>query len=115
MRVATAQAFFDVIASRDVEAGRQLVIPDGVFVSVREVDGRRVVRHFSNAEWLERLPTQTQSYYEAFDGPPEVLVEVEYGGRTYRGRGVSTDSVEASARAFLNAINRIAAVEQRDQ
>jgi hypothetical protein len=26
----------------------------------------------------------------------------------YRGRGVSTDSVEASGRAFLSAINRIA-------
>ena len=29
--------------------------------------------------------------------------EVEHDGRTYRGRGVSTDSVEASAKAFLNA------------
>ena len=29
---------------------------------------------------------------------------------TYHGRGVSTDSVEASAKAFVNAINRIAAV-----
>ena len=37
-------------------------------------------------------------------------VEVEHEGRTYRGRGVSTDSVEASAKAFLNAVNRIAAV-----
>ena len=30
-------------------------------------------------------------------------VEVEHAGTTYRGRGVSTDSVEASAKAFLNA------------
>ena len=32
---------------------------------------------------------------------------VERGGQLYRGRGVSTDSIEASAKAFLNAINRI--------
>ena len=31
------------------------------------------------------------------------------------GRGVSTDSVEASAKAFLNAINRIAAVSNGKQ
>ena len=42
------------------------------------------------------------------DAQGEVTVEVEHEGRLYRGRGVSTDSVEASAKAFLNAINRIA-------
>ncbi len=44
------------------------------------------------------------------DAQGEVTVEVEHHGKLYRGRGVSTDSVEASARAFLNAINRIAVV-----
>ncbi len=44
------------------------------------------------------------------DAQGEVRVQVEYGGRLYRGRGISTDSIEASAKAFLNAINRIAAV-----
>jgi 2-isopropylmalate synthase len=41
------------------------------------------------------------------DAQAEVTVEVEYRGQSYRGRGVSTDSVEASAKAFLNAVNRI--------
>ena len=45
------------------------------------------------------------------DAQGEVTVEVEYRGQIYRGRGVSTDSVEASAKAFLNAINRIAATD----
>ena len=44
------------------------------------------------------------------DAQGEVMVQVEYEGRLYRGRGVSTDSVEASAKAFLGAINRIAAI-----
>ena len=44
------------------------------------------------------------------DAQGEVRVQVEFDGRLYRGRGVSTDSVEASAKAFLNAINRIAAI-----
>jgi 2-isopropylmalate synthase len=44
------------------------------------------------------------------DAQAEVAVEVEYDGRSYRGRGVSTDSLEASAQAFLDAINRVANV-----
>jgi len=43
------------------------------------------------------------------DAQGEVMVQVEHDGQLYRGRGVSTDSLEASALAFLNAINRIAA------
>lgn len=45
------------------------------------------------------------------DAQGEVMVQVEQAGQVYRGRGVSTDSVEASAMAFLNAINKIAAGE----
>jgi len=36
----------------------------------------------------------------------EVSVTVEIEGDHYIGRGASTDIVEASARAYLNAINR---------
>ena len=42
------------------------------------------------------------------DAQAEVNVELECHGRVQRGRGVSTDSLEASALAFLNAINRFA-------
>jgi 2-isopropylmalate synthase len=43
------------------------------------------------------------------DALGEVMVQVEYEGRQYRGRAVSTDSIEASVKAFLNAMNKIAA------
>jgi 2-isopropylmalate synthase len=42
------------------------------------------------------------------DAQAEVNVELERHGRIHRGRGVATDSLEASAKAFLNAINRMA-------
>jgi 2-isopropylmalate synthase len=45
------------------------------------------------------------------DAQGEVMVQIEHEGQVYRGRGVSTDSIEASAKAFLNAINRVLAVE----
>ena len=42
------------------------------------------------------------------DAQGEVTIEVEHAGRRFRARGLSTDIVEASARAYLAAINRIA-------
>jgi 2-isopropylmalate synthase len=42
----------------------------------------------------------------------EVSVSVEVGGRRFIGRGASTDIVEASARAYLNAINRYKAASK---
>jgi 2-isopropylmalate synthase len=49
------------------------------------------------------------------DAQGEVHLEVEQEGKSYRGRGVSTDIVVASANAFLEVINRIAAVRPRYQ
>jgi 2-isopropylmalate synthase len=42
------------------------------------------------------------------DAQGEVNVEVECNGRTYRGRGFSTDTVEATIRAILNTVNQAA-------
>ncbi len=39
--------------------------------------------------------------------PGDVQLEIEYQGQTYKGVGVSTDTVEATLLAMLNAINRI--------
>ncbi|QEG43218.1 2-isopropylmalate synthase [Roseimaritima ulvae] len=41
------------------------------------------------------------------DAQGEVRLEVEHKGRTYRGIGVSTDTVESTILAILNAVNRI--------
>lgn len=42
------------------------------------------------------------------DALGEATVEVEVKGECYRGRAVSTDTIEASANAYLNAINKVA-------
>ena len=34
-------------------------------------------------------------------------MEIEHGGKAVRGVGVSTDTVEATVKALLNAVNRI--------
>jgi 2-isopropylmalate synthase len=43
------------------------------------------------------------------DAQGEVIVVVEHEGRTYRGRGLNTDIVLASAEAYLEVVNRISA------
>ena len=42
------------------------------------------------------------------DAQGEAQIEVEYAGKTYRGRAVSTDIIDASVRAYLSVINGIA-------
>lgn len=49
------------------------------------------------------------------DAIGEVNLEVEYLGKSYRGVGVSTDSVESTILAMLNAINRIIAEKASQQ
>jgi 2-isopropylmalate synthase len=44
----------------------------------------------------------------------DVVVQLEIDGRHVTGRGVATDVVEASARAYLAAINRALAVAASD-
>jgi 2-isopropylmalate synthase len=50
---------------------------------------------------------RVHSVSQGKDAQGESTIEVEYDGRVFRGRGVSTDTVEASTLAFLNATNRV--------
>jgi len=43
----------------------------------------------------------------------EVQIELEHNGRKIRGRGISTDILEASAMAYLAAINRLRHADER--
>ena len=47
------------------------------------------------------------------DALGDVVIQLEQNGSRVSGRGVSTDVVEASARAYLSAINRLARAKER--
>jgi 2-isopropylmalate synthase len=49
------------------------------------------------------------------DAQGEAHIDAEYGGRSFSGRAVSTDIIEASALAFLQVINRIAMRKSLDE
>ena len=50
-----------------------------------------------------------KSVTEGIDAIGEVLIRIESGGVTYTGRGASTDIIVASAKAYMNALNRLLA------
>ncbi len=52
-----------------------------------------------------------QSVTGGLDAIGEVTIRVEKDGKVYVGRGASTDILEASAKAYLNALNRLFAIE----
>ena len=52
---------------------------------------------------------EVRSVSEGEDAQGEAVVTVEYAERTYRGSSLSTNIIESSARAFLDAINQILA------
>ena len=49
------------------------------------------------------------------DAQGEAMVELDHNGRSLRGRGVSTDILEASAMAYLAAVNRLRSLANRDR
>jgi len=50
---------------------------------------------------------------EGIDALATVTITIEVDGTGFTGRGVSTDVVQASARAFLDAINRSERITKR--
>jgi 2-isopropylmalate synthase len=48
------------------------------------------------------------------DAIGEVLIRIESDGVTYTGRGAATDIIVASARAYMNALNRLLAARKRN-
>jgi len=53
-----------------------------------------------------------KSVTEGIDAIGEVLIRIESDGITYTGRGADTDIVVASAKAYMNALNRLLAAKK---
>jgi 2-isopropylmalate synthase len=55
-----------------------------------------------------------KSVTEGIDAIGGVLIRIESEGITYTGRGAATDIIVASAKAYMNALNRLLAVKKVD-
>jgi 2-isopropylmalate synthase len=54
-----------------------------------------------------------KSVTEGIDAIGEVLIRIESEGVTYTGRGADTDIIVASAKAYMNALNRLLAARRK--
>jgi len=55
-----------------------------------------------------------KSVTEGIDAIGEVLIRIESDGVTYTGRGADTDIIVSSAKAYINALNRLIAARGKD-
>jgi 2-isopropylmalate synthase len=102
----------DVLPTATLEMRREG--SDEVFQDAATGDGPvdAIFRALERVMGIEAVLTdyQVRSISSGKDAQGEVMVEINVNDRVFHGKGVSTDIVAASARAYLKALNR-AAVE----
>ena len=90
---------------------------DGVAVRTAELGDGPVDAALKAIKKLTKTKARLQQYnVGSITGAPtpgEVTVRLADGDRTVMGRGSSTDIIEASAKAYINALNRLPEKGQR--
>ena len=61
----------------------------------------------------ELIEFSVKSVTEGIDAIGEVTIRIRSGSKTYTGRGASTDIMVASAKAYINALNRLLAAMKK--
>ena len=92
--------------------------PDGELLEGASVGTGPVDAIYKAISQLVPVPNEltefsVKSVTEGIDAIGEVTIKIESDDRTYIGRGASTDIIVASAKAYLNALNRLISVKNR--
>ena len=95
-------------------ASVRLISPDGQSLSDAALGTGPVDAIYKAINRIVGIPNKLtefsiKSITEGIDAIGEVLIRIESDGITYTGRGASTDVVVASAKAYMNALNRLLA------
>ncbi|MFC2056269.1 2-isopropylmalate synthase [Chloroflexota bacterium] len=98
-------------------AAVRLIAPDGKVLADAALGTGPVDAVCKAINRLVEVPNQltefsVKSVTEGIDAIGEVLIRIESESVTYTGRGADTDIVVASARAYINALNRLLAVKK---
>ncbi|HEX79072.1 MAG TPA: 2-isopropylmalate synthase [Dehalococcoidia bacterium] len=95
-------------------AAVKLIGPDGETLSDAALGTGPVDAVYKAINRLVKVPNMlteftVKSVTEGIDAIGEVLIRIESDGVTYTGRGADTDIIVASAKAYINALNRLLA------
>lgn len=95
-----------------------LIAPDGKIksdasVGTGPVDATcKVIDKIIKIPGIKLTEFTVKSVTEGIDAIGEVLIRVESSGITYTGRGAHTDIIVSSAKAYVNALNRVIAARK---
>jgi 2-isopropylmalate synthase len=95
----------------------RLIAPDGAIRADAAIGTGPVDAVYRAINRIIDIPNElsefsVKSVTEGIDAQGEVTIRVEGGGRSYVGRGADTDIIVASAKAYMNALNRMLSVQQ---
>jgi 2-isopropylmalate synthase len=93
-------------------AAVRLVCADGTVIADAALGTGPVDAVYEAINRLVKVPNKlteftVKSVTEGIDAIGEVLIRIESNGITYTGRGADTDIIVASAKAYLNALNKL--------
>ena len=99
-------------------ASVKLVGPDGRIVADAALGTGPVDAVYKAINRLVKVPNKltefsVKSITAGIDAMGEVTIRIESGGKTYTGRGADTDIIVASAKAYMNALNRLLATVEK--
>jgi len=95
----------------------KLVAPDGQTLADAALGTGPVDAIYQAINRIIRVPNKlteftVKSVTEGIDAIGEVLIRIESDNVTYTGRGADTDVIVASAKAYMNALNRLLAAKK---
>jgi len=98
-------------------AAVRLTAPDGSILADAALGTGPVDAVYQAINRLINVPNElteftVKSVTEGIDAIGEVLIRIESDGVTYTGRGADTDIIVASAKAYINALNRLLAAKK---
>jgi 2-isopropylmalate synthase len=97
----------------------RLIAPDGQVLADASLGTGPVDAVYKAINRIIGVPNKlteftVKSVTEGIDAIGEVLIRIESDGVTYTGRGAATDIIVASAKAYMNALNRLLAAKKRN-
>ncbi|MFC2031799.1 2-isopropylmalate synthase [Chloroflexota bacterium] len=98
-------------------AAVRLIAPDGMVLADAALGTGPVDAVYKAINRLVGVPNvltefSVKSVTEGINAIGEVLIRIESEGITYTGRGADTDIIVASAKAYMNALNRLLATKK---
>ena len=96
----------------------RLIAPDGEVLSDAAIGTGPVDAVYKAINRIIDVPNvltefSVKSVTEGINAQGEVTIRIESDERTYAGRGADTDIIVASAKAYMNALNRLLFVRRR--